>query len=101
MRKAMFIQLLTVAAILPCTVRVAEAAVPEPNKPLVQIAILLDTSGSMEGLIDQARAELWSIVNEFIFAQCGGRQPEIQVALYEYGNMAWPPRPGGFARLPR
>ncbi len=87
MRKAMFIQLLTVAAILPCTVRVAEAAVPEPNKPLVQIAILLDTSGSMEGLIDQARAELWSIVNEFIFAQRGGRQPEIQVALYEYGNM--------------
>ena len=55
-------------------------------KPLVQIAILLDTSGSMSGLIDQARTELWSIVNEFIFARQKGRQPEVQVALYEYGN---------------
>ncbi len=39
------------------------------EKPLVQIAILLDTSGSMSGLINQARAQLWSIVNEFIFAK--------------------------------
>jgi hypothetical protein len=92
MRKATFIQLLIVAAILSHNVCAAELAssaapvVPDPNKPLVQIAILLDTSGSMEGLIDQARTELWSIVNEFIFAQRGGRQPAIQVALYEYGN---------------
>ena len=47
----------------------------------IQIAILLDTSGSMSGLIDQARTELWSIVNEFIFARQKGRQPEVQVAL--------------------
>jgi hypothetical protein len=92
MRKAVFIQLLIVAEILSCNVLAAESTasvasvVPDPNKPLVQIAILLDTSNSMDGLIDQARTELWSIVNEFIFAQRGGRQPEIQVALYEYGN---------------
>jgi len=94
MRKATFVQLLVVTAVLSC-VSVAYAAestvpaaatTPEPNKPLVQIAILLDTSGSMSGLIDQARTELWSIVNEFIFAQRGGRQPEVRVALYEYGN---------------
>jgi hypothetical protein len=59
---------------------------PGWDKPRVQIAILLDTSGSMSGLIDQARTELWSIVNEFIFAQQNGRTPEVQVALYEYGN---------------
>lgn len=94
MRKATFIQLLVVTAVLSCVFSAyaaesatpAAATTPEPSKPLVQIAILLDTSGSMSGLIDQARAELWSIVNEFIFAQRGGRQPEIQVALYEYGN---------------
>lgn len=55
-------------------------------KPLVQMAILLDTSGSMSGLIDQARAELWAIVNEFIFAKRNGREPELHVALYEYGK---------------
>jgi len=94
MRKAAFIQLLVVAVISSCVMGArgvermtpAVATVPEPNRPLVQIAILLDTSGSMSGLIDQARTELWSIVNEFIFAQRDGRQPEIQVALYEYGN---------------
>jgi len=56
------------------------------KKPLVQIAVLLDTSSSMSGLIDQARAELWAIVNEFIFAKRGGVEPDVQVALYEYGK---------------
>ena len=61
---------------------------PAVKRPLVQMAILLDTSGSMSGLIDQARAELWAIVNEFIFAKRGGAAPEVQVALYEYGKSA-------------
>jgi hypothetical protein len=64
---------------------------PRPEKkPLIQMAILLDTSGSMSGLIDQARAELWAIVNEFIFAKRNGMQPELYVALYEYGKSALP-----------
>jgi len=69
----------------------------DADKPLVQMAILLDTSGSMSGLIDQARTELWSIVNEFIFAQRQGKQPEVQVALYEYGKSALA-REGGYIR---
>src|SRR5437870_686414 len=39
------------------------------EKPLVQIAILLDTSGSMDGLIEQAKSQLWKICNEFIKAR--------------------------------
>lgn len=64
------------------------------EKPLVQMAILLDTSGSMSGLINQARAELWAIVNEFIFAKRNGKQPELQVALYEYGKSSLPSKEG-------
>lgn len=64
------------------------------KKPLVQMAILLDTSGSMSGLIDQARTELWAIVNEFIFAKRNGLEPEIQVALYEYGKNSLPSEKG-------
>jgi hypothetical protein len=95
MRNAMFIQVLIVLVIASCVCNanaadkpkpVIASSVPDVNKPLVQIAILLDTSNSMDGLIDQARTELWSIVNEFIFAEQGGRRPEVQVALYEYGN---------------
>lgn len=64
------------------------AVKPDKNakKPLVQIAILLDTSGSMEGLIEQAKSQLWRIVNEFAKAKQDGVTPEVQVALYEYGK---------------
>jgi hypothetical protein len=55
-------------------------------QPRVQIALLLDTSNSMDGLIDQAKAQLWKIVNEFVTAKKKGIRPIIQVALYEYGN---------------
>ncbi len=55
-------------------------------KPLVQVAILLDTSNSMDGLINQARAQVWKIVNELVSAEKSGSRPAIEVALYEYGN---------------
>ncbi|MBE0536926.1 MAG: VWA domain-containing protein [Phycisphaerae bacterium] len=62
--------------------------------PRVQMAILLDTSGSMSGLIDQARTEVWAIVNQFITATRDGKAPDLQVALYEYGKSALPAEKG-------
>jgi hypothetical protein len=56
------------------------------SAPVVQLAILLDTSNSMDGLIDQARSQLWTVVNELSGAQRYGRPAELHVALYEYGN---------------
>jgi hypothetical protein len=65
----------------------ASAITPASDRaPVVQLAILLDTSNSMDGLIDQARAQLWDVVNQFSHARRGGRPVELQVALYEYGN---------------
>lgn len=53
----------------------------------VKIALLLDTSNSMDGLINQAKAQLWDIVNKFSHAKCGDEaRPELQIALYQYGN---------------
>ncbi len=54
--------------------------------PQIQLALLLDTSNSMDGLIDQAKRQLWKIVNEFIPARRDGLRPELRVALLEYGN---------------
>ena len=54
--------------------------------PKVQIAILLDNSGSMEGLINQARTEIWKVVNEFATAKQHGVAPRLELALYEYGD---------------
>lgn len=52
----------------------------------VQIAILLDTSGSMSGLIEQTKTQLWKVVNTFIGAKQNGQVPFVEVALYEYGS---------------
>lgn len=56
------------------------------KKELIQLAILLDTSNSMDGLINQAKSQLWKIVNELAIAKRNGKSPSIEVALYEYGN---------------
>ncbi|MBE9489219.1 MAG: VWA domain-containing protein [Bacteroidetes bacterium] len=52
----------------------------------IRVALLLDTSNSMDGLIDQAKAQLWEIVNELSYATCKNQRPNLQIALYEYGN---------------
>ncbi len=51
-----------------------------------QIAILLDTSGSMNGLIEQAKSQLWNIVNELSEARRHNEPIRFQIALYEYGT---------------
>ncbi|GAA3508635.1 hypothetical protein GCM10022393_20230 [Aquimarina addita] len=58
----------------------------DPNTKNIQVALLLDTSNSMDGLIDQAKAQLWEIVNELSYASCGDYKIKLQIALYEYGN---------------
>jgi len=62
-----------------------ETVNPE-NKQYIKVALLLDTSNSMDGLIDQAKAQLWEIVNELSYAKCKNEQPNLQISLYEYGN---------------
>jgi hypothetical protein len=68
---------------------------PEPDKPLpigdgrIQVALLLDTSGSMSGLIDQAKSQLWKIVNEFSHAKKDGKRPRLEIALYVYGTPSY------------
>ena len=58
-----------------------------PKNNTVKIALLLDTSNSMDGLINQAKSQLWDIVNEFTHAKCGNEsRPELQIAIYQYGN---------------
>ena len=61
----------------------------------IMLALLLDTSNSMDGLIDQAKSQLWKIVNELAMAKCAdGSRPDIKIALYEYGNDGLPSSEG-------
>ncbi|SEB88095.1 von Willebrand factor type A domain-containing protein [Maribacter dokdonensis] len=91
------IALLTISSVYACNTNerrkpielIAHATNPvEPKKDnTVQIALLLDTSNSMDGLINQAKSQLWDIVNEFSLAKCGNdTRPNLQIAIYQYGN---------------
>jgi hypothetical protein len=74
-------------------------SVPEAQPARIQLAVLLDTSGSMDGLIDQARSRIWKIVNELATARRQGRVPRLQVALYEYGQSSIPAAQGYLRRV--
>ena len=58
----------------------------KPNTNTVQLAILLDTSNSMDGLIEQTKTQLWKIVNEMARSKRESIAISLYVALYEYGN---------------
>ena len=60
------------------------STISKENK--IQVALLLDTSNSMDGLIDQAKSRLWNIVNTLTTLKYNGQSPQIEIALYEYGN---------------
>jgi hypothetical protein len=65
----------------------AQINTPKINKdPKIQAAILLDVSGSMGGLIEQAKAQLWNMVSVMGKAKCENGIPKIEIALYEYGR---------------
>lgn len=73
---------------------------PKPEKDqAIMLALLLDTSNSMDGLIEQAKSQLWKIVNELAGAKCSdGARPNIKIALYEDGNDGLPSSEG-YVRL--
>mgnify|MGYP001792544941 CR=1 FL=1 len=67
--------------------RSATKTVSKNANPKIQVAILLDVSGSMDGLIEQAKSQLWNMVSTMGKAKCdGGAAPKIEIALYEYGR---------------
>jgi hypothetical protein len=83
--------------------KTSRTEVPEPDAVLAQpsiqetdnttvsstkihLALILDTSNSMDGLIDQAKAQLWNIVGELAKAKYDTSNVDIEIALYEYGN---------------
>jgi hypothetical protein len=81
------IPFLILSSILPAYARRTDTLPVASKDQTIMLALLLDTSNSMDGLIDQAKSQLWKIVNELAAAKCGdGSRPNIKIALYEYGN---------------
>ena len=59
----------------------AKTAPPPQSKPRIEVCFVLDTTGSMGGLIEGAKQKIWSIANEMISAQ---PTPELKLGLIGY-----------------
>ncbi len=64
---------------------------PVAKSKRIELAICLDVSNSMDGLIASAKAKLWDIVNTLAKGQ---PTPEVRVALYSYGCPQYPRETG-------
>lgn len=70
----------------PTFLQACNVLIVPPASSKIQVALLLDTSNSMDGLIDQAKSRIWEIVNTLTTLKYQGTNPDIEIALYEYGN---------------
>src|SRR5829696_6538653 len=67
------------------------AAPPAAASKPVDVVLCLDTSGSMDGLLDSAKRKLWAVVNDLAKME---PTPALRVALYSYGNNTYDARRG-------
>jgi uncharacterized protein YegL len=59
----------------------SEESANKPAKPRIEVCFVLDTTGSMSGLIEGAKQKIWSIANEMVSAK---PTPEIRMGLVAY-----------------
>ncbi len=71
----------TAANTLEVPVPVEPATSLSKTAPVIDVVFVLDTTGSMEGLIDTAKEKIWSIANTMTSAQ---QAPDIRIGLVAY-----------------
>jgi hypothetical protein len=68
----------------PPVPQVAAEPPPPPPRPVVEVVFVLDTTGSMEGLINGAKQKIWSIANHIASGQ---PTPEVRIGLVAYRDV--------------
>jgi len=63
---------------------------PVSANPSIDIGILLDSSGSMDGLIKKTQNTIWAVMNSLEGAKKDGDPALLKLGLYSYGNGAHP-----------
>src|SRR4051812_15543898 len=61
-----------------------QSSIPTPRtaaKPKIEVCFVLDTTGSMSGLIEGAKQKIWSIANEIVAAK---PTPIVKFSLVAY-----------------
>ena len=85
-------RLLTASAVLLAAATPVRAVpAPEPKSQAIDLVVCIDTSTSMDGLIDSAKNKLWAVVNDLAKIK---PTPNLRVALYSYGSNVYDPKTG-------
>ncbi len=77
--------------IIASTLTLAVPATANDEGPAIDVAIALDTSGTMGELLDAARLQLWGIVNDLAAAE---PTPRLRLALLTFGSTRNDPATG-------
>src|SRR3954467_11758815 len=75
---------LAIPSLVAAVLALPAVSAPRPaaaRKPQIEVVFCLDTTGSMGGLIDGAKAKIWAICNQI----AGGKPtPNLKVGLVAY-----------------
>jgi len=81
MRHVVTMLMFILAAIANLTGFLAKGAEPEAERPQVEVVFVLDTTGSMGGLIQAAKEKIWAIANTLASTKPA---PDIKMGLVGY-----------------
>ena len=79
----LFFTILLLSSVIVSAAIAAPTTKDKSDRGKIDLVIALDTSGSMDGLIDSARQKLWDIVNDLATAK---PTPLLRVGLISFGN---------------
>src|SRR5258708_4421886 len=71
----------TVAAVGPPDPQIEQAENNNPKEKTLEMVFVLDTTGSMGGLLDGAKQKIWGIINDVMQKQS---HPSVKVGLVAY-----------------
>jgi Mg-chelatase subunit ChlD len=72
---------LAAAILAPAALRAEEGKPEKEKRPVIEVMFVLDTTGSMSGLIEGAKRKIWSIANAIA---AGKPTPDVRMGLVAY-----------------
>ena len=89
--------LICISFTFPSLATLAQNADTLKEPPTIQMVLLLDVSGSMNGLLNQAKSQIWNMAHELSKAEKKGQPARIELALGSYGGYLY--RENNFCHL--
>lgn len=84
--KSTVVALLVLFLLFGATAGAQAPAIGKTDTAKIQVAIILDVSNSMDGLIRQAKRQMWNMIKVIGQVHYNNVRPPVEIALYTYGH---------------